>query len=341
MSTLTAMKLNEQIVSMRKPVEKARVRLSRRLIRQMKLFQKSKIEKKIRKKDRLVEEINSCKRIRRDDISKFALVNCKPLRKLLEKIKLSVDERILYKLACEKPVVSSVEEFRMKYPNWQYEVPFMLQRLGLQYRAQREAKKIKKQLKQANKVIEPENSQEIKSIVRNEIQKAAKNKRSLKKNMNKLKKENKSTLTSSNEVEPVITLPQLALPASLITKGETVIKVLRLDGNEEEQPSSIITKYGNEVQEERSTVQVDDNISLLKSERIQESDFFVCQLSEKQSDVSKQTSSTKSKELVENVELTSEYQKLHPSWIAKKLEREAREKLIKLSKPKKIIFTDE
>ncbi|EJW82878.1 hypothetical protein WUBG_06211, partial [Wuchereria bancrofti] len=98
------------IVSMRKPVEKARVWLCRRLIRQKKLFQKS-------------------QKVCRDDVSKFALINLKTLNDLLKKTKISVDERVLYKLACQETVLKSVKEFRIKYPNWQHEVSFLLQRL--------------------------------------------------------------------------------------------------------------------------------------------------------------------------------------------------------------------
>uniref|UniRef100_A0A1I7VAP9 DUF3489 domain-containing protein n=1 Tax=Loa loa TaxID=7209 RepID=A0A1I7VAP9_LOALO len=123
-------KLSDAIISMRKPVERARVRLCRRLIRQRKLLQKSKDEKKARKVDRIAEEIDRCK------------------------TKIPIDERVLYKLACQGTVIKCVEEFRIKYPNWQHEVSFLLQRLGLQYKSKRDAKKYMLQQNETKELVE-------------------------------------------------------------------------------------------------------------------------------------------------------------------------------------------
>lgn len=225
MSTLTPMKLNEQIVSMRKSVEKARVWLCRRLIRQKKLLQKSKVEKKTRKVDRIISEIDRCKKVCRDDVSKFALINLKTLNDLLKKTKISVDERVLYKLACQEIVIKSVKEFRIKYPNWQHEVSFLLQRLGLQYKSKKDAKKYVLQQNETKEMAEtsigkiPECSQDLKMIVKKEIRKAVKKEENFEKKKKKLKDKTKSD--ESEEISiPVLKLPKLELPKPVIAKGQ-------------------------------------------------------------------------------------------------------------------------
>ncbi|VDK87301.1 unnamed protein product [Litomosoides sigmodontis] len=231
MSALTPMKLNEQIISMRKSVERARVRLCRRLIRRRKLLQKSKDEKKVRKVDRITKEIDRCKKVCRDDVSKFALINLKALNDLLKKRKMSADERVLCKLACQQTVIKSVEEFRSNYPNWQHEVSFLLQRLGLQYKSKRDAKKHVLPQRETEEAIEAsvekktENVQDMKMLVKKEIRKAMKKEILLKKK--KLKDKTKSGEHKEMPI-PVLNLPKLEFPQPVIAKGQMVIKTMNL-----------------------------------------------------------------------------------------------------------------
>uniref|UniRef100_A0AAF5RWJ9 Serum response factor-binding protein 1 n=1 Tax=Wuchereria bancrofti TaxID=6293 RepID=A0AAF5RWJ9_WUCBA len=359
MSTLTPMKLNEQIVSMRKPVEKARVWLCRRLIRQKKLFQKSQVEKKTRKVDRIISEIDRCKKVCRDDVSKFALINLKTLNDLLKKTKISVDERVLYKLACQETVLKSVKEFRIKYPNWQHEVSFLLQRLGLQYKSKKDAKKYVLQQNETKEMVEtsigkiPESSQDLKMILKKEIRKAVKKEENFEKKKKKLKDKTKSD--ESDEISiPVLKLPKLELPKPVITKGQAIIKQLSLDGNQDDDFASIsasdrskdIALQGN----------VEDNVNSTNGEAIRSippvkikdirkrKKDFEYDRNEKRADTLRQNNSgavSSLKKVLGNTMKLLESQNLHPSWIAKKREHEALKKLKESCKAKKVVFDDD
>ncbi|EJD73987.1 hypothetical protein, variant [Loa loa] len=315
------------IISMRKPVERARVRLCRRLIRQRKLLQKSKDEKKARKVDRIAEEIDRCKKVCRDDVSKFALINLKALSDLLKKTKIPIDERVLYKLACQGTVIKCVEEFRIKYPNWQHEVSFLLQRLGLQYKSKRDAKKYMLQQNETKELVET----------------------SLGKKKDRVKSD------ESNEIPaPVISLPKLELPKSVIAKGQAVIKLLNLDGNQDDEFPSVsapdkskdVTLQGNT--EENTSIGNDEAIrSILpvKTRDVQKRkrDFEYEGSEKRGNDVRQDRSGAvlSSKEVLGNTMELLGNQNLHPSWIAKKQEHEALKKLKASCKGKRIVFNDD
>ncbi|KAL3998930.1 hypothetical protein ACH3XW_17070 [Acanthocheilonema viteae] len=359
MSTLTSMKLNEQIISMRKPVERARVRLCRRLIRQRKLLQKSKDEKKIRKVNRITEEIDRCKKVCRDDVSKFALINIKPLSDLLKKNKMSIDERILYKLACQETVIKSVEEFRTKYPNWQNEVSFLLQRLGLQYKSKRDAKKYVLLQNETKETVETslekktENVQDVKILVEKEIRKDVKKKKNLEKKKKKLKDK-----TKPNELKeipiPVVHLPKLELPKPVIAKGQAIIKLLSLDDNQNDEfPSVSVSDKSKDVVLQGNAKQImingndeaDRSSLLVKMKDVQKRKRNLrYEENEKRKDTMMQNKSraeSSSEEVLWNTMKLSGNQNLHPSWIAKKQEHEALKKLKTSCKPKKIVFDDD
>ncbi|EYC28063.1 hypothetical protein Y032_0008g312 [Ancylostoma ceylanicum] len=136
-STLTPEQLNIEIVHLRPIVQKARRFLSHRLVRKMKGMEARLAKKENnalkRKVQRYEEEIHSLKTIKKDDVSKFALLNKKSLDELRITDKTPVRERCLYKLACEPPVIKAVQQYRNRYPSWEVTTAYLLQRLGAQY----------------------------------------------------------------------------------------------------------------------------------------------------------------------------------------------------------------
>ncbi|VDM76086.1 unnamed protein product [Strongylus vulgaris] len=135
--TLNSELLNTEIVHLRSVVQKAQKFLIQRLVRKMKRMEAILAKKANnalkRKIARYEEEIHFLKSIKKDEVSKFALLNKKTLNELNITDRTAVKDRCLFKLACEPPVLKAIESFRSRYPSWEVTTAFLLQRLGLQY----------------------------------------------------------------------------------------------------------------------------------------------------------------------------------------------------------------
>ncbi|KFD49994.1 hypothetical protein M514_09087 [Trichuris suis] len=153
----TALELNNQIVRMRALIGQAKFRLTRKFLQKIKKikkrkddeassFPKERMERLERKAERLLEE-----RLKYDDASKFALVNTKSLKEFNVQKETPAADRALYKLVTLPIVVDCVNEYRTKHPNWHQEVPFHLQRLGLQYKLKRAKKVEMAKIRKANR----------------------------------------------------------------------------------------------------------------------------------------------------------------------------------------------
>uniref|UniRef100_A0A5S6R286 Serum response factor-binding protein 1 n=1 Tax=Trichuris muris TaxID=70415 RepID=A0A5S6R286_TRIMR len=169
-----ALELNNQIVRMRALIGQARFRLMRKCIRRIKQMKKrslpeEKMKRLERKMERLGEELEALKHLKYDDASKFALVNTKSLTELNVQKETPARDRALYKLVTLPIVVDCVNDYRSKHPNWHQEVPFHLQRLGLQYKLKRAKKAELAKIRKANRssaAVETEENNSPKKIDR-------------------------------------------------------------------------------------------------------------------------------------------------------------------------------
>ncbi|CAD6190909.1 unnamed protein product [Caenorhabditis auriculariae] len=160
---MTAQALNNEIVCMRKVIKTAKGHLMGDLVRKKKAIDHKIAKMEIssvkksefdRKAQRLAEEIKEIKVVDKDTVSKFALLNKKKLNEFRIQGDTPVLERLMYKLACEDPVVKAVQKFREKYLQWESSTAFFLQRLGLQYSGKEEKKDVKREIIEKEQVEE-------------------------------------------------------------------------------------------------------------------------------------------------------------------------------------------
>lgn len=132
---------------MRQAVRQARVTVVRKLIKEAKLLQGRKhgdekaLEKCKRKGQRLVAEIEALKKMKDDEITKFAIVNTRKLQEVLNDSTCEPATRVMCRLAFHKTVVDRVAKFKEKFPNYEEHLGPGRKKLSkLQRQANREAR---------------------------------------------------------------------------------------------------------------------------------------------------------------------------------------------------------
>ena len=148
--------VNNSIVNMRKTTIKARVHVIRQIVRHIKDIQKKKSKndnqkaQNDRKISRLQSEVNIIKQLKKDDISRFALLST---TKSLPEINPEKDagrmdkllkERALVRLSNASVMKKEIEAFRSKYPTWQSVLPKLLKVLGKKQQKKDQISKKKK-----------------------------------------------------------------------------------------------------------------------------------------------------------------------------------------------------
>ncbi|KAI1731426.1 serum response factor-binding protein 1 [Ditylenchus destructor] len=241
MSELTAKELNNVITNIRPVIKAAKVHVTRNNIRQIQRYKDGKDEKKKKRIQRYEHEMQAIKKLKTDDVSKFALVNVKSLAELTITPETPSDQAALFKMVTHKSVAQAVDEVRKTYPNWHEEIPFLLQRFGQQ------AKERKKQ--KTSSQISDEEEEASDSQAENSDQDQTESKKEVKvvqskKKVSKTKVEKPKQKKNKVAVKPP-TLPKKQLIASteVIHRGDSVIKRINL---QEEKTISFGTAADND-----------------------------------------------------------------------------------------------
>uniref|UniRef100_A0A915D0T8 Serum response factor-binding protein 1 n=1 Tax=Ditylenchus dipsaci TaxID=166011 RepID=A0A915D0T8_9BILA len=208
MSELTAKELNNVIVNLRDVVGGAIVRASRKLIAQMRRYEKARNQKKKKRIQKYEAEMAAMKKLKKDDVSKFALVNVKSLAEFRFTNETPVEEVALYKVATESSLTAAVDEIRKTYPSWHQEIPFILQRLGI-HSKDRMSKQVEEDQKIANDVADVAEGV-YESLLEDDVKPAVKKKR---RSRNCLRRH---------------CLKERGAPVENIRRGEAVIKRINL-----------------------------------------------------------------------------------------------------------------
>ncbi|KAJ8668947.1 hypothetical protein QAD02_000206 [Eretmocerus hayati] len=115
--------INNEIILLRKNVEQARVHVVKKLTRDAhKLRTKKGTDaqkaKNLRKADRIAAEILSIKKVKRDEITKYALTSEVDLKTILQDQKSKPLVRIMARIASHKKFSDRLAQFKVKFPDY-------------------------------------------------------------------------------------------------------------------------------------------------------------------------------------------------------------------------------
>lgn len=148
--------VNNSIVKMRKVTIKAKIHIIRLLVKRIKSAKSKKVSnddqkaQNERKANRYHSEINIIKHLKKDEISRFALLNKQSFLPEINPDKDSdnldnlLKKRALIRLSNATVMKKSVEEFRRNYPTWEKDLPKVLKNLGKKQAKKEEKKKKEK-----------------------------------------------------------------------------------------------------------------------------------------------------------------------------------------------------
>ncbi|XP_067137252.1 serum response factor-binding protein 1-like [Centruroides vittatus] len=126
------MKINDQMILMRKSMKAAKIYSIRKILKQIKLLQKKtnkeKNEKIQRKIDRLRKEVDITRKLDVDKVSNVALKEEKEWNKILIQKDTSIEERTLARLISHKKVQEKIAQFRSENPELQTLLPSVLKK---------------------------------------------------------------------------------------------------------------------------------------------------------------------------------------------------------------------
>jgi len=140
--------LNNQIVSMRQKVDKAKLYTINKLVRELRRLKskngsEEQKEKFNRKAERLMEEVLVIKKQKADDVSKFALCNSKMLSEIIADPAASLKDKALARISTQPTISTCVSQFHTKFPMWNNIVPQLILKLGHKKARKQRHKKLK------------------------------------------------------------------------------------------------------------------------------------------------------------------------------------------------------
>ncbi|XP_014676228.1 PREDICTED: serum response factor-binding protein 1-like [Priapulus caudatus] len=133
--------INNQVILMRKTVKQAKVLTIRLLTRtRAKLIQKKgnakQLEKNKSKCERILVDIQAMKRLKKDDVSVYALLNECKLEDVLRRTDVEPHDRAVARLADHRLIKTQVKEFKNNRPYWKLQI----QEYGEKYRKHKATK---------------------------------------------------------------------------------------------------------------------------------------------------------------------------------------------------------